>query len=53
MGSYRHATAAREGQLAAVDLLLRRGIEPNRAERGDNTYPVLGVPGVSSTWCRL
>ena len=33
-------TAAREGQLAAVDLLLRRGIDPNVRERGDNTYPM-------------
>ena len=32
--------AAREGQLATVDLLLRRGIDPNERERGDNTYPM-------------
>ncbi|HKA59195.1 MAG TPA: ankyrin repeat domain-containing protein [Gemmatimonadales bacterium] len=32
--------AAREGQLAAVDLLLRRGIDPNVREKGDNTYPM-------------
>ena len=32
--------AAGEGQLAAVDLLLRRGIDPNSREQGDNTYPI-------------
>ena len=32
--------AAGEGQLAAVDLLLRRGIDPNVREKGDNTYPM-------------
>jgi ankyrin repeat protein len=32
--------AAREGQLAAVDLLLRRGLDPNAREKGDNTYPM-------------
>ena len=32
--------AAREGQLGAVDLLLRRGIDPNSREKGDNTYPM-------------
>jgi ankyrin repeat protein len=32
--------AASEGQLAAVDLLLRRGIDPNVREKGDNTYPM-------------
>jgi len=32
--------AAREGQLAAVDLLLRRGLDPNLREQGDNTYPM-------------
>ena len=30
--------AASEGQLAAVDLLLRRGLDPNAREKGDNTY---------------
>lgn len=29
--------AAHEGQLAAVDLLLKRGIDPNTRERGDDT----------------
>ena len=29
--------AAHHGQLAAVDLLLRRGLDPNTRERGDNT----------------
>src|SRR5437764_4744107 len=33
-------TAAQHGQLAAVDLLLQRGIDPNVRERGDNTYPM-------------
>ena len=33
-------TAAQHGQLAAVDLLLQRGIDPNIRERGDNTYPM-------------
>jgi len=33
-------TAAHLGQLAAVDLLLQRGIDPNVRERGDNTYPM-------------
>ena len=32
--------AAHAGQLAAVDLLLRRGIDPNVRERGDETYPM-------------
>ncbi|HWC75634.1 MAG TPA: ankyrin repeat domain-containing protein [Gemmatimonadales bacterium] len=32
--------AAREGQLATVDLLLRRGLDPNVREKGDNTYPM-------------
>ncbi len=32
--------AAREGQLAVVDLLLRRGLDPNVREQGDNTYPM-------------
>jgi ankyrin repeat protein len=32
--------AAHNGQLGAVDLLLRRGIDPNVRERGDNTYPM-------------
>ena len=32
--------AASEGQLAAVDLLLRRGLDPNAREKGDNTYPM-------------
>ena len=30
--------AANEGQLAAVDLLLTRGLDPNTREQGDNTY---------------
>ena len=32
--------AAREGQLGAVDLLLRRGLGPNVREKSDNTYPM-------------
>lgn len=32
--------AAGEGQLAAVDLLLARGLDPNVREKGDNTYPM-------------
>ena len=32
--------AASEGQLATVDLLLRRGLDPNSREKGDNTYPM-------------
>ncbi len=32
--------AAHTGQLAAVDLLLGRGLDPNTRERGDNTYPM-------------
>jgi ankyrin repeat protein len=32
--------AAQQGHLAAVDLLLRRGIDPNTRERGDNTCPM-------------
>ena len=32
--------AASEGQLAAVDLLLQRGLDPNASEKGDNTYPM-------------
>ena len=30
--------AAHNGHLAAVDLLLKRGIDPNTREKGDNTY---------------
>lgn len=30
--------AAHAGHLAVVDLLLRRGVDPNTRERGDNTY---------------
>jgi ankyrin repeat protein len=30
--------AAHQGQLAAVELLLARGLDPNTRERGDNTY---------------
>ena len=30
--------AAREGDLATVDLLLARGVDPNAREEGDNTY---------------
>ncbi len=30
--------AAHNGQLGAVDLLLKRGIDPNTREKGDNTY---------------
>ena len=33
-------TAAHQGQLAAVNLLLARGIDPNVREKGDNTYPM-------------
>ena len=32
--------AAHRGHLAAVDLLLRRGIDANVREKGDNTYPM-------------
>lgn len=32
--------AAHQGQLAVVDLLLRRGLDVNTRERGDNTYPM-------------
>ena len=32
--------AAYHGRLAAVDLLLERGLDPNVRERGDNTYPM-------------
>jgi ankyrin repeat protein len=32
--------AAHYGRLAAVDLLLARGLDPNARERGDNTYPM-------------
>ena len=32
--------AAQAGHLAAVDLLLRRGIDPNVREQGDDTYPM-------------
>jgi len=32
--------AAGEGQLEVVDLLLRRGLDPNAREKGDNTYPM-------------
>jgi ankyrin repeat protein len=32
--------AAQTGQLAAVDLLLARGLDVNVRERGDNTYPL-------------
>ncbi len=32
--------AAHGGHLAAVDLLLRRGLDPNARERGDDTYPM-------------
>jgi ankyrin repeat protein len=31
-------TAAQGGHLAAVDMLLTRGIDPNTREKGDNTY---------------
>src|SRR5690349_19465275 len=33
-------TAAQRGQLAIVDYLLQRGLDPNYRERGDNTYPM-------------
>lgn len=33
-------TAANSGQLAAVDLLLKRGIDANTREKGDNTYAI-------------
>ena len=32
--------AASEGQLAIVDLLLKRGLDVNAREKGDNTYPM-------------
>ena len=32
--------AAQNGQLSVVDLLLKRGIDPNTREKGDNTYPM-------------
>ena len=32
--------AAQNGRLAAVDLLLKRGIDANIREKGDNTYPM-------------
>src|SRR5690349_24442350 len=32
--------AAAGGHLAAVDLLLARGLDVNTRERGDNTYPL-------------
>ena len=32
--------AAQNGQLDAVDFLLKRGIDPNTREKGDNTYPM-------------
>src|SRR5256714_5606405 len=32
--------AAAEGRLAAVDFLLKRGIDVNTREKGDNTYPM-------------
>lgn len=32
--------AAHAGQLAAVELLLERGLDPNVRERGDDTYPM-------------
>jgi ankyrin repeat protein len=42
-----HAAASRDqssseekDQLGAVDLLLKRGFDPNARERGDNTYPM-------------
>ena len=33
-----HAAARRRGSLAAVDLLLERGLDVNTREKGDNTY---------------
>ena len=33
-------TAAHNGQLAVVDLLLARGLDANVREKGDNTYPM-------------
>lgn len=32
--------AAHNGRLGAVDFLLKRGIDPNTREKGDNTYPM-------------
>ncbi|MFL5618019.1 MAG: ankyrin repeat domain-containing protein [Gemmatimonadaceae bacterium] len=32
--------AAQKGQLAVVDLLLARGLDPNTRERGDDSYPM-------------
>ncbi len=40
---YEHSllhAAAQSGNLAAVDLLLQRGIDVNIREKGDNTYPM-------------
>jgi ankyrin repeat protein len=40
---YEHSllhAAAQSGNLAAVDLLLKRGIDVNIREKGDNTYPM-------------
>jgi ankyrin repeat protein len=40
---YKHTLlhlAAHNGQLEAVDFLLKRGIDPNTREKGDNTYPM-------------
>lgn len=33
-------TAAHNGQLAAVDILLKRGLDVNTREKGDNTYAI-------------
>jgi Ankyrin repeat len=41
--------AAANGQLAAVELLLDRGLDVNDREKGDNTYPCTG-PLRAVTW---
>lgn len=44
--------AASNGHLAAVDLLLRRGLDVNTREKGDNTYAMhWAAQPVTWTWC--
>ena len=44
--------AASKGHLAAVDLLLSRGLDVNTREKGDNTYAMHGPrQPVNGTWC--